>query len=129
MARRPLHPWYNKDIQTAKRHRRNCEWLWITTGLCVDHEMFKVSKIQVKNTLDSAKSEYYNKKIKVRKGNQRTIFNVVNKVSHKSQTVLPNIINSDKDIAHCINYFFCQKILNIHDGFPSSHWQKSPASS
>jgi len=45
------------------------------------------------------------------------IFSVVNKVLHRSQIVLPNIINSDKDMAHCINYFFSQK---MHDGFPTS---------
>ena len=74
----------------------------------------------VKNTLASAKSEYYNKKNKASKGNQRTVFSVVNKVLHKSQTVLPNNINSDKDMAHCFNNFFCQKILNIHSGLQSS---------
>jgi len=42
------------------------------------------------------------------------------KVLHKSQTVLPNNINSDTDMAHCFNNFFCQKILNIHSGFQSS---------
>jgi len=36
------------------------------------------------------------------------------------QTVLPNNINSDKDMAHCFNNFFCQNILNIHSGFHSS---------
>ena len=44
----------------------------------------------------------------------------MNKVLHKSQTVLPNNINSGKDMAHCFNNFFCQKILNIHRGFHSS---------
>ena len=37
----------------------------------------------------------------------------------KNQTVIPNIINSDKDWAHCFNKFFCQMIVNIHDWFPS----------
>ena len=67
MPRRPMLPWYNKNIQVAKRYRRCCEWLWIRTSLCVHFEMFKVSKILVKNTLASAKSEYYNKSIKVAK--------------------------------------------------------------
>ena len=62
--------------------------------------MFKVSKIQVKNTL-----EYYN---------------IVNKVLNYNQTVLPNIMNSHKYMAHCLNNFFCQNILNIHNGFPAS---------
>ena len=38
-------------------------------------------------------------------------------ILHKSQTVLPNNIISDKDMAHCFNNF-CQKILiNVHSGF------------
>ena len=71
--------------------------------------------------------------MKASKGNQRTVFSVVNKVLHKRQTVLSNIINSDKDMAHCCNHILFQKILNIHSGYPSntlshgSHWQKSPA--
>ena len=64
--------------------QRNTEG--IRTSLSVHFEMFKVSKIPVKNTLTSAKSEYYNKKIKTSKGNQRTVFSVVNKVLHTSQT-------------------------------------------
>ena len=96
-----------------------CEQLWIRTRLWVHYEIFNLNKIQVKNTLASAKSEYCNKKIKASKGNQRTVFSDVNKVLHKSQTVLPNIIDSNKYMAHCFNNF-CQKILNIHGGFPSS---------
>jgi len=49
------------------------------------------------------------------------LLSVVNKVLHKSQTVLPNNINSDKYMAHCFNNFFCTKILNIHSGFHSSN--------
>ena len=120
MPSTPMLPCYNKNIQAAKRHRRYCERLWIRTSLFVHFEMFKVSKILVKNTLASAKSEYYNKKIKASKRNQRTVFSVVNKVLHKSQTVLPNNINSHKNMAHCFNNFFGQKILNIHSGFQSS---------
>ena len=51
-------------------------------------EVFTVSKSIVKTTLASAKSEYYNKKIKASKGNLITLFSVVNNVLHKSLTVL-----------------------------------------
>jgi len=98
MPRRSMLPLYNKNIQTPKRNIMHSERLWINTSLCVHSEMFNVSIILVKNTLASAKSEYYNKKIKASQGNQRTIFSVVNKVLHKSQTVLPNIINSDTNM-------------------------------
>ena len=33
-------PWYTKDIQAAKRHRRYCERLWGRTRLTVHHDMF-----------------------------------------------------------------------------------------
>jgi len=53
--------------------------------------------------------------------NRTTVFSVVIKVlQHKNQTILPNIINTDKDMAYCFNNFFQNK-LNIHDGFPSSN--------
>ena len=80
-----------------------CERLWIRTSLCVHFEIFKVSKTLVKNIFASAKFVNYNKTIKASKENQRIVYSVVNKVLHKSQTVLPNNINSDKDMAHCFN--------------------------
>jgi len=61
---RQMLPWCNKNIQAAKRHIWYYEWLWIRTSLCVHYKMFKVSKILGKNTLASAKSEYYNKRLK-----------------------------------------------------------------
>ena len=86
----------------------------------VHYEMFRVSKIQVKNTRAATKSECYNKKIKACNVNQETIsISAVNKVLHKSQIVLPYVINSDKDMAHCFNNFY-QKILNTYDGLDSS---------
>jgi len=108
MPSRPMLPLYNMNIQAAKRHRRYRERLLIRTSLCAHYEMIKVSKILVKNTLASAKPEYYNKKIKTTKGNQRTVFSIVNKVLCKSETVLPNNINPDKYMAYCFNNFFCK---------------------
>jgi len=64
MPRKLMLPWYNKNIQAVRRHSRYCKQLWIRTGLHVHYVMFKVSTILVKNTLASAKSEYYDKKIK-----------------------------------------------------------------
>ena len=47
VPRRPMLPWYNKNIQAAKRHRKYCERLWKRTGLCLHYEMFKISKIEI----------------------------------------------------------------------------------
>jgi len=83
MLRRPLLPWYNKDIQADKRNRRYCERVWIRTNFYVHFDMSRISKFKVRNTLASTKSEYYNKKFKACKRNQRTVFSAVNKVLHK----------------------------------------------
>ena len=91
MPSRSMLPWYNKNIQAAKIHRRYCELLWIRTSLCVHFEMFKVSKILVKNTLATAKSEYYNKKINTSKVNQRTVFKYYIKVKLSSQIISTQI--------------------------------------
>jgi len=69
MPGKPMLLCYKKNIQSAKRHKRYCELLWIRISLCVHYEMTKVSKSLVKYTY--AKSEYYNTKIKARKGNQK----------------------------------------------------------
>jgi len=42
---------------------------------------------------------------------------------HKSQIVLPNINNSEKDMVYCFKNLLCQKVLNIQVGFPSKTLQ------
>ena len=46
--------------------------------------------------MTSIDSKYYNKNIKGCKGNQRTVFDVVNKVEHTNQRVLPNNIKPER---------------------------------
>jgi hypothetical protein len=59
--------------------------------------MFKIAKVNVRNILAAAKSQYYNNKINVCGGNQRTGFGVGNKVLHLNQAVLLKSTNSNKD--------------------------------
>ena len=80
MTQRPLVPWYNKDMQAAKRHRRNCERLWTRTGLSVNFEMFKAARLFVGELLVTSKSQFYNDKSSKCNGDQKTVFSVVNKV-------------------------------------------------
>ena len=43
-----LPPWHSKDIQAGKRRRRYLERMWIRTGLCIHHGMFKVKWLMEK---------------------------------------------------------------------------------
>ena len=71
MPKRPTLQWHNKNIQAEKRHRRFYERLLIRISLRVYYKIFKASKILVKYTLASAKSEYYNKNIQAAKRHRR----------------------------------------------------------
>ena len=71
---RALVPWFSNEIQAAKRYRRYCERFWVRTHLFVHYEIFKIAKINVRNILAAAKSQYYNNKIDGCGGNQKTAF-------------------------------------------------------
>ena len=45
MPRRPLRPWYNKDIQAAKRYGRYSERMWIKTRVYVYYEISRLVKV------------------------------------------------------------------------------------
>ena len=55
--------------------------------------MFQFSGLGAGNILATAKLQYYNNKLKECKDNQSTIFGVVNKVLHLSQTVVLKLLN------------------------------------
>lgn len=122
---RPPVPWYNKDIQAAKRHRRYCERLWTRTKLTVHHDIFKAARLLVRNRLSTAKAQYYNNKIKNCNGNQKAVFHVVNKVLHRNKPLLPTIYDSDVKMALEFNNYFQDKIQKIRDGL-SSEIQYTP---
>ena len=117
---RQLVPWYNKDIQAAKRYRRYCERLWIRTKLTVHHDMFKAARLFVRNSMSSAKAQFYNNKIAKCNGDQKAVFNVVNKVLHRKKLVLPNIYDSDGKMALDFNSYFHDKIQKIRDGLTNN---------
>ena len=50
--------------------------------------------------------DYKNQNKKKRKGNQKTVFNIMNKALQTNKIVIPNINNFDKDMVHCYNNFF-----------------------
>ena len=111
---------YNKDIQAAKIYRKYIDRLWIRTCLFVQYEMFKVARLYVGDILATAKSQYCNNKIKECKGDQKTVFSAVSKVLHRNHTVKPIIIYCAKNVAHDFTNFFHEKIMTIHNGFPST---------
>ena len=110
-------PWYTKDIQAAKRHRRYCERLWRRTRLTVHHDMFLQARLNVRDLLVSCKAAYYSNKINKCNGSQKAIFNVVSNVLHRKQDILPDSFDSQQEMADGFSKFFQQKIQTIRDQF------------
>ena len=111
-------PWYNKDIQQAKRDRRRWERTWNRTGLVVHQQLYQQARNSVGDSIDKAKSEYYNGKITECNGNQRTIFKVVDSVLHRRSIVLPTC-SSNNESARNFGEFFRDKITRIRDNLES----------
>ena len=73
------------------------------------------------------KKEYYSKKLK--EGNGRNMYKVVNKLLDKKQdTVLPEA-KSDKELADSFVKFFAEKISKIREKFKESPVTKNTATS
>ena len=82
--------------------------------------MFKMARLYVRDILATAKSQYYNNKIKDCKGDQKTIFSVVNKVLHRNHTAKPTNIDFAKSMAQDFNNFFHENLRAIYIWFPST---------
>ena len=60
-------------------------------GLSVHFEMFQIARFYIRKIIATAKSQYYNSKIKECKGNKSTAIGIVKKVFNLNQTVLKHI--------------------------------------
>ena len=60
---RPKVPWYNANIDDAKRSRRRMEHRWLKSHLSVDHARYKEQCQVVNNMIMESKKGYYNTNI------------------------------------------------------------------
>ena len=68
--------------------------------------------------INQAKIDHYSSLVEESSGNQKKLFNIVEKLLHKPKTpVLPST-HSDQDLANAFSNFFVTKIQNIRRSFP-----------
>ena len=86
----PRAPWYNNDIQKAKRERRKWERKYIKSRDNADAQILKEKHRAVQDMCDKAKKEYYNTKVNDAKNDQKELFKICNGLLHKTKnTSLP----------------------------------------
>ena len=113
VAQRLTQPWINDKILACKRERRECEKLWRNDKSTDNRVMYRKSCDQVKNLIKKAKEEYFVKRIEECQGDQKKLFQIVDKLLGRNKTSpLPHF--TDKQImARIFNEFFVNKISDI----------------
>ena len=117
---RPNAPWYNKDINVAKRLRRKFEHKWLKSGLDSDKLDYKKQcKIVSEMVLDS-KKVYYKDKIDSAHGNSKELFKIINNVFHKCTDPILPVHNSLDELVNTFADFYVSKIDRIRENIQSS---------
>ena len=112
-------PWFNDDIRAARKTRRQLERKWRDNGkLEVHRQEYRNQCDIVKNMINQAKIDHYSSLVEERSGNQKKLFNIVEKLLHKPKTLVLPSTHSDQDLANAFSNFFVTKIENIHRSFP-----------
>ena len=97
-------PWFNDDIRFARKTHRQLGRKWRDNGK--QHDI-------VKNMINQAKIARYSSLVEESSGNQKKLFNIVEKLLHKRKSqVLPST-HSDQDLANALPNFVVTKIENI----------------
>ena len=101
---RPSAPWYTQEVADEKNKRRRLERKWRKSKMQSDRERYVHQCYVVNNLICNLKTTYYREIISENSGNQKVLFNTVNKLLQKSRCSLANAIAD----------FFAQKINKIH---------------
>ena len=111
---RPKAPWYTIDIDNEKKCRRRYERKWRRTKDPTDRNNYLEKCKHVSQMIHESKSNFYSSVISENKGNQRILFQTIDKLlHHKNDVVLPTS-SSDEHLAERFADYFINKITTIH---------------
>ena len=103
---RPKAPWYNSEIDTAKRLRRKLEHKWLKTKSQIDHDNFRQQCAVVNDLILKSKETFYNGKIEDCDGDQNLLFKVIDKILHNNdEPQLPSHNSLDELVNKFADYF------------------------
>ena len=115
---RPHAPWYTDSIRQAKQARRRAERKRMKTQLTVDREILKEKQTEMNRLCETAKAEFYSKKISEIENDSKALFCLSNKLLHKTKDESLPSHSSEKDLANLFGDYFSAKIAKIRDTFP-----------
>ena len=113
MVARPAVPWYNEEIDIAKRLRRKAERKWRRSKSVVDFTHFKQKRNQVTYIMNQAKRKFYADFIEENKADQGQLFKAAKKLLGKKEELSFPDHFEKVSLANDIGRFFVKKIENI----------------
>ena len=111
---RPKAPWYTIDIDNEKKCRRMYERKWRRTKDPTDRNNYLEKCKHVNQMIHESKSNFYSSVISENKGNQRILFQTIDKLLHRKNDVVLPTSSSDKHLAERFADYFINKITTIH---------------
>lgn len=115
---RPHSPWYTEPLRDAKRLRRQLERKWRRHNRDIDLRAYRVQCAVVVKHIHKAKTEYYSSRITECKNDQKTLFNITNKLLENHHS--PKLPSDDTELSNRFNSFFYDKISNLRANFVNS---------
>ena len=111
-------PWFNDDIREARKKRRQLERKWRNNGKLEIHRLeYQNQRALVKNMIQNAKIEYYSSQVNESAGDQKKLFNVIERLLHKSKIPMLPSSASEESLAIKFADFFREKIEKIRKTF------------
>ena len=103
-------PWYNGDVDDARRRRRKAESAWRRTKLEVHRQIFVAARDECNDLITQTKTTFYRDKLQY--ADNKSIFQIVGSLSGKPPPSYPD----HDSISECVNTFsayFTGKISEI----------------
>ena len=137
ISSRPLVPWFNDEIEAARREKRNTERKWRRTGSREDMWAYKAKKNNANALMNGARRKFYYNFIEDNSNNQRRLFSAAKKLlNQRDNTAIYPPVDDNIKLVKQLGTFFIQKIVtisskldNMVQGLPSlpdDHTQVSP---
>ena len=120
-----LPPWMDAEYKSNRITRRRLERSWRGSGLSVDKTAYiEQRKLCVKMSIDK-RTKYYSELIVSKKGDQRALFNIANKLfdKNKSSGVLPQY-EVPKQLANHFNDYYLNKVQQLRHKIPTTGFDR-----
>ena len=112
---RPLALWYNSNIDVEKKNWRKLERRWCKSRLTINRELYQEQCKLVSSMIKDAKTNYYSNIINENKGNQKVLFNTIDKLLHRNVEKRYPTASSANELANTFADFFHKKIELIRN--------------